>query len=88
MPTAVETKDDLPTPKFHFRALDLGQSHAYGTLDYDSALRVSGRPAVDIRSHFCVTLSGLGGVGVEVVHQTIGIDVTRRAESIGDGPSS
>ena len=51
-------------------------------------LRVSGRPAVDILSRFYVTLPRMTGVQVGLVNQTMGIDVTRRAESIGDGPSS
>ena len=36
----------------------------------------------------CVTLYRLGGVGVWWWGETAGIDVTRRAESIGEGISS
>ena len=64
-------------------------------LYYDSALRVSGRPADRpwtschaFVSRFYVTLPWMTGVAVGLVSQTMGIDVTRQAESIGDVPGS
>ena len=42
------------------------------------------RPAVDILSRFYVTLPRMARVQVGLGNHTIGIDVIRRAESIGD----
>ena len=64
-------------------------------LYYDFALRVYGRPAdrpwtrVTLSCHtFGVTLRWMGWLVIDPRSQTRGIDVTRRAESIGGGPSS
>ena len=68
-------------------------------LYYDFALSVYGRPTdrptdrpwtcVTLGCHtFGVTLRWMGWLVIDPMPQTRGIDVTRRAESIGDGPSS